>query len=151
MTDNTVFEEIALRHGLSLEGCPAGQTFLHAAAAANNPAALRELLDAGADIEAKDSQWTLPLTVAAAAGHADCVKVFVQRGADLDGKRGWGNQPLLMAAQSGHKECVELLLDGGADIEIKDRKGRTAIMRAAKEGFFVPARQPTLVTELRPR
>ena len=58
-----------------------GATALHACAAAGHAVGLRDLLTAGADIEALDAQGATPLLSACAAGQAEAIELLLGAGA----------------------------------------------------------------------
>jgi ankyrin repeat protein len=61
-----------------------GATPLHFAAAAGNLDVVLALVDRGADLDAREPQWSqTPLMFAAAAGRTEIVKALARRGADL--------------------------------------------------------------------
>jgi ankyrin repeat protein len=73
------------------------------------------LLDAGANIERKDSDGCTALIIAARNGHVDTVKVLIERGATVNAKCHINSTPLLGACTFGHLEVVQLLLSKGAN------------------------------------
>ncbi|KAH7117287.1 hypothetical protein B0J13DRAFT_514240, partial [Dactylonectria estremocensis] len=94
------------------------------------------LLEKGAEIDAKDSEYDsrTPLSWAAANGREAIIKLLLEKGADVESKDQWGRTPLLRAAGNGHEAIVKLLLETGADIEFKDEDGRTPLSWAAENG-----------------
>ncbi|MGN1309765.1 MAG: ankyrin repeat domain-containing protein, partial [Akkermansia sp.] len=104
------------------------------AAREGNAECVRQLLDRGADIEAKDKDGETALIRAAWYGKTEVVSLLLDRGADIEAKDKYGYTPLIKAAEEGKKEVVSLLLDRGADIEAKDEFGYTALIKAAKYG-----------------
>jgi len=86
------------------------QTAMHFAAASSTNA-LRALIEAGAEINAKDSNQRTPLALAAGAGNLSTARILIERGALIK-----GTPALSLAAASGNLELVKLLLDKGASL-----------------------------------
>ncbi len=98
---------------------------------------VRILLDAGADINERDSLGTPILTHAASQGHTEIVKAIIHAGADVNAKgRMFGNTALQIAVRDGHIRCVRVLLDSDADVNATDQNGMTALMSAAAGGHI---------------
>lgn len=115
-------------------------TELHKAAESGHVAAVRLLLDGGADVAAKDSfKWTA-LHPAAKSGHETVARLLLEEGADVAAKDCMGRTALHWAAENGHEAVVRLLLENGADVAAKDVVGRTAIYWAAENGHEVLVR-----------
>ncbi len=93
-----------------------------------------ELLEAGAEVNARDARGKTALITVAYFGHKDIAKVLIAKGADVNAKDTRGETPLIGAAMSGRKEIVELLIAKGADVNARDRHGRTPLIRAATSG-----------------
>lgn len=96
------------------------------------------LLDAGANIEARDYDGNTPLMSAASYGEAMVVKVLLARGADINATDPEGGTALMGAAcdcgvidKPDTRASLKLLLDSGAKIELKTKEGKTALMFAA--------------------
>ena len=87
-----------------------GASPLHFATNAERTSILKQLLAAGAEVDAADAVGTTPLGAAASIGNVDAVGLLLAAGAHPD--RGC---PLLMAAQAGHVEIVRALLAAGAE------------------------------------
>ena len=85
-----------------------------AAASDEFAAAIRALIDAGADVDAKDERGRTPLHAAALNGYSDAVKALIAAGADVDAKDERGRTPLHLAADRGHAE-TEKALAGDCD------------------------------------
>jgi ankyrin repeat protein len=109
-----------------------GDTALMLAAYKGNMAAVRALLDKGA--EANQTGWTA-LHYAAASGHNDIVQLLLDRSAYIDAESPNQTTPIMMAARGGHILTVKLLLDEGADATLKNGAGMTAIDFARAGGF----------------
>ncbi|OAA54558.1 Ankyrin repeat-containing domain protein [Niveomyces insectorum RCEF 264] len=92
---------------------------LHTAAKTGDIDAMRQLLEGGADISARDNdQWTA-LHYAARYKQAAAVDLLLEKGADIDPRSKTGRTPLMFAAEKGHKEIVELLLERHADATLR--------------------------------
>jgi hypothetical protein len=77
---------------------------------------LKELLAAGADVNARGSNDVTPLHAAALLGHKDVVEALLAAGASTN-VRDWENAtPLQMAAATGHLDIVKVLVASGASI-----------------------------------
>jgi ankyrin repeat protein len=97
-----------------LVGC--GSQSIHLAARDGNIEAVKQHLDAGADVNAKDEDGSTPLHLAAREGHKEIVELLIAAGADVSAKDKWYMTPLFYAAYKGHKEVVELLIEKGATV-----------------------------------
>jgi ankyrin repeat protein len=88
---------------------------LYGAASYGHSEAVKALLDAGADAEAKDANGYFALFIAAQKGHSDVVKIMLDAGADVEVKDSEGHTALYFATQEGHSAVVQLLINAGAD------------------------------------
>jgi ankyrin repeat protein len=110
-----------------------GSTALHHAAAFASPSIVKMLLDAGADVEAKNRFGQRPLHWAFAS--PEKVKLLLARGADVNAQANDGRTALyLAAAQRNSGTVLELLLDKGAKPDLATTNGRTPLMAAASSG-----------------
>jgi ankyrin repeat protein len=126
---------------------------LHQAAAANNAAAISQLLATGADIEARNDKGETALLVATHAdnveaaaaliaagadvnakdgieGHLEILRLTLAHGADLKSINRYGGTALIPAAERGHVETVHTLIDAGIDVDHINRLGWTALLEA---------------------
>jgi ankyrin repeat protein len=133
------------------------------AARAGDPAVLKLLLDAGADVNAAETvAGETALIWAALENHADAVTLLVRRGANPNGRskesaytrlrfgdgivarptvlpRGhW--TPLMYAARQNAIDAARALADAGADLNLTDPDGTTALVFAIINGHFDLAR-----------
>jgi uncharacterized protein len=94
-----------------------GFTALHLAAFFGHPAAVRVLLDAGADAAAtaKNTFGVQPLHSAAASRNVEAAKMLLEAGADPNAVQPEGVRPLDAATQNGDEPLRRLLLEWGAD------------------------------------
>jgi len=91
-------------------------------------------LDKGANINAKNPDGLTALMVAAFNGHLDVVKQLVEKGADLNERANSGWTALMCAAVEGRTDVARFLLEKGADVNKRDNKGMTALMMSTRTG-----------------
>ncbi len=120
-----------------------GWTPLHYSTSYNNAADVTgALVDAGADIEAKDPKYGFtPLHLASYyTSNPDLIRVLVDAGANLQAQDKEGQSPLHHAAANNKTASVtEALLDAGADTAAQDAGGRTPLDTAEGRGNPVAA------------
>ncbi|RYP58916.1 hypothetical protein DL769_008749 [Monosporascus sp. CRB-8-3] len=100
-------------------------------------AVVKLLLEKGAEIEAKDTEYRrTPLWWATEKGYEAVVKLLVENGADVESKESKdGRTPLWQATEYGYEAIVKLLLKYGADVETKDSMdGLTPLSLASEQG-----------------
>ena len=85
-------------------------TALHVAAQENHAEVVEVLIDAGADIEAKNEKGSSPLHRACSEGALDTVKLLVKAGAGVRVADNRGETCLMYAVYRGHTETVRTLL-----------------------------------------
>ena len=101
-----------------------GHTPLTNAAQYNRLTILRRLVEAGANINARDRDWVSDLQRSAAHGHKEVVSFFISVDADLASKC-WGMQTALdWAVRAGNYEIAGLLVKAGADTDIEKATGK---------------------------
>lgn len=97
---------------------PFGGTPLHRAASIGQIQEARQLLQAGADSEARNDRMFTPLHEALWNRSLDVARLLIAHGADVNaripGPLGWA--PLHMAARFGWRDMIDLLLEKGAGI-----------------------------------
>src|SRR4051794_27205349 len=111
------------------------------AAKAGDLAAVRDLLGAGADVNARRGE---PLIEAVLAGHTEIVQLLLERGADPNAEDEEHQVTVLMyAVQESDVDIVRLLLGAGAEVNAWDWMGQTAWMYANElpAGESDPARE----------
>ena len=99
---------------------PDGFTALHYAAFFGSPEAVRALVAAGADVEARSTNEEFapeatPLHSAVAAGRMDNAQALLEEGADPNVRQHGGFTPLMQAEQRGDLDLAELLIRHGAN------------------------------------
>jgi len=114
-----------------------GWTALHLAAFLGHAGIVRQLLDAGADIEATSENYmrNRPLHAALAGkGDPETVKLLVARDAEVEARAATGVTPLHTAASRGSVEFISLLLARGADRSARLDDGKTPAELAEQRG-----------------
>ena len=110
---------------------------LHAAAYICNRESVKQLLDHGADVNArKHSDGATPLYIAAQQGCLEVVKLLIDNKANVNiSLESNGDTPLHAAAYSGYTEVVKQLLDHGAEVNArKNTDGATPLYLASLRG-----------------
>ena len=96
--------------------------------------ACREMLVAGAEVNAKGNYGSTPLIWTARKGLADICTLLLAAGAEVNAKNNSGSTPLMWAALNGHADICALLLAAGAEVNEKDNYGSTPLMWAVRNG-----------------
>ncbi|NIP60304.1 MAG: hypothetical protein GWM92_18235, partial [Gemmatimonadetes bacterium] len=105
------------------------------AAMKGNLAAVRALVEQGADVNAAQGDGMTALHWAALNGDAELARILVYAGATLKAvTRAGGHTPLHLAARAGHPGVIDVLLDAGADPEPRSATGVTPLHLAAASG-----------------
>lgn len=101
----------------------------------------RILLDAGANIEAKDEAGNTALITAASYGNTAVIRLLLEKGANMNATDPDGVTALMAAAcdcgvidKPYTDGALKLLLDHGAPMEARAKDGGTALMAAATSG-----------------
>ncbi len=109
-----------------------GRTALHTAASQGLLDEVRELLDKGADVNAR-SRWEgcTPLHVAAEANCFRVAELLLARKAEVNVKDDFGRTPLHSVAKGGNVDLARLLLERGADVNATAGTGGDTPMHTA--------------------
>ncbi|KAK3268330.1 hypothetical protein CYMTET_23160 [Cymbomonas tetramitiformis] len=102
-----------------------GQRPLHGAGVGGMVDFVRELVEAGAEVDAEDGEGRTALTVALAFGQEAVARALLEAGAGVNA--GTGQRPLHAAAEKGMEEVVRELAGKGAEVDAEDGEGRTAV------------------------
>lgn len=114
-------------------------TLLHKATSKGYKGTMHILLDAGADIEARDSRGSTPLHIAVWKQNLDLVGILLERGANIESRNDDGYTPLILAFEEAlimrfyneeeelETDLFDLLLEKGAEINASDSYGNTSL------------------------
>jgi len=112
---------------------------LLAAITADNVAAVRQQLAAGADVHRRsDDRGRPPLLMAAKVGNPEVVRMLIDAGANINDQDRRGSTALHIAVHQGHLEVVKLLMERGANPRLENQKGHNPVQNAARRS----AREP---------
>ena len=131
------------RRGRARPRAAKGQTALMWAAAENNAAVMKLLVEAGADVRERSRGGVLsPLLFAVRAGHVDAARALLDAGAPVDDALPDGTSALVLAVINAHYEMAGALLERGADAN-GSAQGWTALHQIAwsrrhNVGFNLP-------------
>lgn len=117
--------------------------------------ALEDLLQAGADIDARDRYGQSALMLAARGGHRVAVEALLRHGANLNFTAKFGLSALMLAIIAGHEEVARILARAGADLELRGTGApgfwnKTAYDLAAEREMTALCAEITKAKESRP-
>ncbi|MBX3279184.1 MAG: ankyrin repeat domain-containing protein [Acidobacteria bacterium] len=130
---------------------------LLAAARKSDAAAVKALLDKGADVNAKTRYGATALSFAADRGSVEVVKLLLERGAEVNVRDTfYSATPLTWAASKNHPEVTRMLLEKGAQtkemalsIAVQSGHKETAEAVLSMGGFKPEALTPHLTIAMR--
>ena len=111
-----------------------GWTALHWAAMRGYTATAQALIEAHADVNAKDGAGQTPLMEAAAYCRDESVSLLIRSGANLRDPS--SATALFWSAQSGCEETVKRLIAAGMSVHDKQELGWTPLMAACERGHL---------------
>jgi ankyrin repeat protein len=91
---------------------------------------VRELLQAGADPNARDEDGRTPLFSAVLGGSIGLVGLLLESGADVNAQDNQGFASLHFTAQETLPEMARLLIAKGANVDAQDEDGSSVLWRA---------------------
>jgi len=104
-----------------------GKTPLHLAALSHNVNVVKRLLEAGAEIDAKDRKRHTALHDAALRGNVDIMLELLKvHGVEKNAVDVNRETPLHFATANGRISAVKLLKNAGSDLSIRNKRGLTA-------------------------
>ena len=101
-------------------------------------ARMKELIAAGAPVDAVDRRGFTPLMWAAAGGQIEMVRLLLEAGAAADRRASDGTSALMLASANGFADVVRALIARGANVAAA-RGGATAQQLAAARGHAATA------------
>ncbi|MCS5717671.1 ankyrin repeat domain-containing protein [Herbiconiux sp. CPCC 205763] len=110
----------------------ANRTSLHYESKRNNAEGVRELVNGGADPNAKDSNGWTPLHFAAQEHAVATARELIRLGSDVNARDKFEKPPLSVAVYAAGEadQMVTLLLDSGADPYLENNYGVSPIRLA---------------------
>ncbi len=105
----------------------AGYDLMRAAYSGDLPR-LKAILEAGADVNMRDSSESTPLMLAASKGHIEVVRELLVKGADIDLQNSYGWTPLMLATTNRHTEIISLLVTHNTDPDIAHQQRDVPIL-----------------------
>jgi tankyrase len=95
------------------------------------------LINAGADVNARDLMGLTPLLLAcgkSTRGYKEIAELLIKKGASINVRDRLGFTPLLLSLSGGVAGIAELLINRGADVYALTRNGESALSLAEKAG-----------------
>lgn len=96
----------------------------------NQPVIARLLIDAGADVNAKDSMQDSAFLYAGAEGLDEILQLTIDGGADVKSTNRYGGTALIPASEHGHVSTVKMLIAAGVPVDHVNKLGWTAMHEA---------------------
>ncbi|GGV53877.1 hypothetical protein GCM10010277_52090 [Streptomyces longisporoflavus] len=111
------------------------------AARTGNTAEVRAAIDAGARVEARDTELRTPLLLAALGDHVEAARVLVAAGADVDAQDHRADSPWLATGVTGSVAMLHVLLPAGPDLKLRNRFGGISVIPASERGHVAYVRE----------
>jgi len=101
-----------------------------------NPKGIREAVERGANIDAKNPEGETALTFSMGGANRDkrLTKFLLDHGANTELKGFMGMTPIFDAIHFENFDAVKELVDHGANINVKDKEGEFPLMTAVRVG-----------------
>ncbi|MFF5259362.1 ankyrin repeat domain-containing protein [Actinomadura viridis] len=119
------------------------------AAAKGDAAGVRDALQGGAALEARDSRGRTALLLAAAADHVESAEVLVKAGADPDARDFQHDTAFLVTGSTGSVAMLRALLAAGPDPSLTNRHGEVALIPACARGHAAYVREVLRLTAIK--
>jgi len=139
---------VAVIVGCAREAEPPVRTGLVEAAARGDARQVADLLDRGADVDARDASGRTAVTAAVYAGSAQTVRVLVDAGANVNLQDDSRANAFLALGETGNVSVLDEVLRGDPDVRFTNRFGGTALIPAAHRGHVEMVRALLARTEV---
>lgn len=96
-----------------------------------NIEAMKVLLEAKANKEARDRSGYTSLMLTTMDEEAEAMELLIKSGAEIEAKDKQGRTPLMLAILNGKIKAMKLLIDKGANVNAKDNQGDTPLIHAS--------------------
>ncbi len=113
---------------------------LRDAASRGDADAVRQAIEDGATLEARDGQGRTALLLATHGNNVDAARELIEAGADVNAKDAMQDSAYLYAGARGLDEILAMTLAHGADLRSTNRYGGTALIPAAERGHVATVR-----------
>lgn len=114
------------------EEAPVPKIDLHTAVLTDNLEVIQQHVEAGSDLNVKESsRGSTPIITAAALGRKEAAEILIDAGADINYQNEDGSTALHTAIAFGKTEIAQNLIDAGISLNIKNNDGSTALHTAA--------------------
>lgn len=123
------------------------QAFLEAAAEGNIEA-LKQYLEQGVDINARNRQKRTAILTAAMHDHLDAVSFLIEAGADIDLQDETCFNPFLYACIHNKLELVQMMVKAGTNLELLTRFGGVGLTPACEKGHVDIVRELLTTTDI---
>jgi ankyrin repeat protein len=127
-----LFDVSDLRQQWTNDSIP--QYALHLAASSGLVSAVRRLLEAGCDVNERDTEQSTPLHHACFNTNLDTIKILLNAGAEINAQGGRLGNGLQAASYKGHEPTVKLLLESEAKINAQGGQYGYALHAASYSG-----------------
>ena len=121
------------RAELWVKKLPSQKSFIEAIKQ-NDIIIVRALIDAGADVNARNPYGETPLHIACVRGFQKIISLLIAEGADVNARDRRALTPLHAAAWGGHKETVAFLIATGAEVDVRGDDGTTPLLVSTLSG-----------------